>query len=104
MPFLKDYHIETTVAMLENTSSTSSHSPFQTVDLDLSQGSSNDVATSLGAPGAAAVGVYTATRSKREIIALDGVMFDSSILLVRDDQVIIDTPEPRKERAKEGKE
>ncbi|KAG0376634.1 hypothetical protein BGX24_007439, partial [Mortierella sp. AD032] len=86
---LKDHHIQSTVALLENTGSTNTHSPFQTIDLGhLQEGGNEDVALSLEAPFAAPAltGHNTSTRSKREIIALDGFMFDSSVLQDSDDE------------------
>lgn len=87
MPMLEDdRHIQSTVALLESSSSSNSQVPFQAIDLDHSQGGGNDVAVLAEASAAATLGSHTSTRSKREIIALDGFMFDSSVLQDRDDQ------------------
>ncbi|KAF9153337.1 hypothetical protein BG015_003618 [Linnemannia schmuckeri] len=87
MPMLKDdRHIQSTVALLENTSSTNNQVPFQTIDFSRSQGGGNDVALLPEASADATLGGHTSTRSKREIIALDGFMFDSSVLQDRDNQ------------------
>ncbi|KAF9133760.1 hypothetical protein BGW39_008937 [Mortierella sp. 14UC] len=82
---LKDHHIQSTVALLENNGSPNTHTAFQTIDLDRLQEGGNDVALSPEATSAPAIGGHnTSTRSKREIIALDGFMFDSSVLQDRD--------------------
>ncbi|KAF9538647.1 hypothetical protein EC957_006384 [Mortierella hygrophila] len=81
-----DRHIQSTVALLENANSSNGQVPFQAIDLDRSQGSGNDVDALPEASAAATLGSHTSTRSKREIIALDGFMFDSSVLQDRDDQ------------------
>jgi hypothetical protein len=98
MPMLKDdRHIQSTVALLENSSSANSQTPFQAIDL------SNDVALPPEASATATLGGHTSTRSKREIIALDGFMFDSSVLQDRDDQVIMNASELHQVQQK-GKE
>lgn len=98
-----DRHIQSTVALLEKASSSNSQVPFQAIDLDRSQGGGSDVAVLPEASSAATLGSHTSTRSKREIIALDGFMFDSSILQDRDDQVIMRNSGGKGERNKNKK-
>ncbi|KAF9903331.1 40S ribosomal protein S4 [Linnemannia zychae] len=84
---LKDHHIQSTVALLENIGNNNPHNPFQTIDLDRLQDDGNDVALSTEASAGHALNSQnTSTRSKREIVALDGFMFDSSVLQDRDDE------------------
>lgn len=90
-----DHHIQSTVALLENTSSANNQAPFQAIDLSRSQGCGDDAALPPEASAAATLGGHTSTRSKREIIALDGFMFDSSVLQDQDDEVIMNTSESR---------